>query len=232
MKKSIVITLATFFAANLSAQNSLTNTIPEFLLRSSPWQNRYLMTEIAETFKARINTEINYKNILADIKEIYSSDGIKTKEQQKHDRPGMMKFAVTPEMAFTNATLEEVLGTFVENIPNYIWRYDCENDITYVQPVTNSISMTRIGSVSITNGTFFEVGKILYKNNLDYLPSLISYKVNGNARRFSEDELSLEFEDAYLYEILDAVVAQIPDASSWTIMGKRIYLHSKNVDQL
>ena len=230
MKKTIVTTLAMLIAVNLFAQNSLTNKVAEFLMYSRSWDSRHLMSEIADTFKACINLETNYESVLAGINEIYSSDGIKTKEQQKHDIPGMMKFVVTPEMAFTNATLEEVIGTFIDNMPNHIWRYDCEKDVIYVQPATNAFSMTRIGPVSINNDTIFEFEKTLSKYDLDLWPRLVSYKINGNKRNILRDLFTLEFENAYLYEILDAVIEQIPDARGWTIFGKRIYLHSTSED--
>ena len=221
-----------FLAVNLSAQNSLTNTIPEFLINARAWENRSLLSHMSETFKARINAEVDIVSLLSGINEVYSSDGIKTKEQQEHDLHGRLKFIGAQEMAFTNATLEEIFCAFFENMPSHIWRYDCVKDIIYVQPATNAISMTRIASVSINNDTIFEFQKTLSQLGFDILPKFISHKINGNMRRFDEDKLSLEFEDAYLYEILDAVVAQIPDARGWIIMRKRIYFYGINEEKL
>ena len=231
MKKSITVTFALLITINLFAQNSLTNTIPEFSMNAGAWEDRNLSSYLSGKFKACINAEVDIDNLLSGLNEMYSSDVIKTNEQQDHDLHGRLKFIEAQEMAFTNATLEEIFGTIVENMPGHIWRYDCENGIIYIQPATNAVSMTRVGSVSFTNESAINVENILTKYNLIVLPRFISNKRTGNMREFSRDKISIELEDAYLYEILDAVVGQIPDAMGWTIMRKRIYFYGINEDK-
>ena len=231
MRKSIITALPLLIAVNLFAQNSLTNTISEFSINSRSWVNLQKISEISEIFKARISTEINTDLLTAGIIEISSPTAIKLREQGNTNFTGNLRIStVSKEISFTNTTLEEVIGTFVGNIPNHAWRYDCDKDNIYIHPLTNLVSMTRIGSVSLTNEMVFEFGKTLYKYDLKLWTRFNPNKISSNERDISQDIISLEFEDAYLYEILDAVVAQIPDARGWTIMGKRIYFRGKNKD--
>ena len=231
-EKTIVTTSPAFIVANLFTQNSLTNTVVEFSTpRLNPWEGVYIyMPMISEAFNARINTDFDYDSHIAQVENLNSSGIMIKNSRDIADHYKFMSIMMFPEMHLTNATLEEVIVTVINGTTNHMWRYDSDKDILYVHPVTNAISMTRIGPVSFTNEIVYELGSIVGKYDLKLWPRYKSYKTNGNVRRISNDIISLEIEDAYLYEILDGVVAQIPDARGWTIMGKQIYFYGKNKD--
>ena len=209
-----------FFAANLFAQNSLTNTTPEFVFHREAWFNSpNYISRMTEAFNAHIGAEIDFNQVNA------SSDKTNLSNAE------MFKLLFVPDMTLTNATLEKTMVTFIGSMENHVWSYNGNKNFVHIQPITNALSMTRIDQVSFTNGTLFEVGKILSKYGLKIFPSFTQGRIGGNNRRIYDDKISLELREAFLCEILDAITGQIPDAVGWTIREKIIYFHGINEEK-
>ena len=125
-------------------------------------------------------------------------------------------FRLEKPMSFTNATLGHVLEIIISNATNHVWRYENQTDTIYIHPATNAISMQIIGPVAVTNmplGNFFAGNQI--KNMDIYLAYAIS--TDGPRMAWMSENITLEFDEAYVWEVLDMISAQLSSEKSWFI---------------
>ena len=117
-------------------------------------------------------------------------------------------------MAFTNMTLAQTIDGFIGSKPDYIWRYERATDSVYVHPKTNALSMIRVGPISVTNAvlkTLFDADDILGFQRLG-----IKLTSHWGINSWMDETVSLEFDDAFVWEILDSISMQLP-GKSWRL---------------
>jgi len=118
--------------------------------------------------------------------------------------------------AFTNAPFEHVFGTVMNMTTNHVWRYDNNTDTIYIYPETNSVSMIKIGPVAITNAP------PMHFHNRDDMLGLKQYGFKHSYGRMDQNlfqnvKINLDFEEAFVWEVLDMICAQMPNKTSWII---------------
>ena len=109
-------------------------------------------------------------------------------------------------------------ASYMTGITNHVWRYESRSDTVYIRPENDAISMMRVGPISVTNMTtraFFDENDVL---------ELKKHNVKLSNRKmwfgfWETMKISLEIQDAYLWEVLDEITAQIPGMYSWHIGG-------------
>ena len=124
-------------------------------------------------------------------------------------------FDYTLSTTHTNATFGHVLGVLMECMNNHVWRHENDSDSIYIYPATNAFSFTYIGSVSITNESprsIFETKDLLGLGTNKV--KLASSKIIWG---WPAEEISIELEDAYLWQVLDAITSQITNGRSWDL---------------
>ena len=183
-------TLALLFANNLIAQNFMTNAIETCKLDDYDlYDIRFVMNNISNSYGIRICTErpIDYK------------------------QPNWPK----NEQAYTNSTFQSVFATIMGYTTNITWRYENSTDSIYVYPATNAITMLRVGPISLTNEPAW---KIFYEYDGEVeIRKIEGFDLGGRERDDWRFEISLEIEEAYLWEVLDAILVQFPGCKSWDI---------------
>jgi len=118
------------------------------------------------------------------------------------------------QMLFTNVVFSQVLEKIIGIYTNHVWKYENETNSFYIYPKTNSFMMTRVGPISITNEL---VKNLFYEDNflgfgkigLELYPEL--------KWSWTDEVVSLEFEEAYVWEVLDAIDSQLPYKGFWMI---------------
>ena len=196
MKSKIKITtfIPVFISLlNASAQNSMTNVYNgEFIMDSTKNESvGSAMLDIASAYNTRICIEI-----------VSDNDNDET-------------------VSFTNPTMEQVFNTAMEANPDYTWRYENHNDTIYVYPKTNALSMMPVGPISVTNmlvKTIFEQPEIIGLGN-------VGIKLFGKSqgmRRWdwTDETVSLEFENAFVWQVFDAIDEQLPKGRLWVIFKR------------
>ena len=137
-------------------------------------------------------------------------------ENNIHESPYPYKLLET--MTFTNASIGDVLTGFMNgvSVTNHTWKYESKTDSVYVYPTTNAFSMTRVGPIAVTNMTleaFFEIEDILkLKNN-----GVEFVRKNMGVGFWEYRKLSLEMDESYLQEVLDAITENVCELDSWQI---------------
>ena len=141
-------------------------------------------------------------------------------------------------MTFTNATLAQVLSAVMDANPAYEWRYENQTETFYVHPKTNAVSMMRCNPVSVTNAPM----KTLFKENdiLDLNDDKIKlWEGVKSFKSWTDETVSLKFENACFWQILDAINTQHPDKKFWAILDKPesdfrylIYFHDPRLEQV
>ena len=119
------------------------------------------------------------------------------------------------DMVFTNATFENVFGTFMQATTGMTWRYENETDSIYVYPITNAISMKHYENISwqkTTASDLFDVYDI-FGLGTNGIYAMEFDSANGATYQ----KVSLDFENAYMWQILDALETQLMFASPWSI---------------
>ena len=178
---------------NASAQNSMTNVYNGELTLFDPNNGKIgiSMLSIASAFNTRICIEI------------VSDNG--------HDEA----------ISFTNPTMGQVFNNAMEANPDYTWRYENHNDTIYVYPKTNALSMMRVGPVSVTNmlvKTIFEQPDII---GLGSVGIKLSGKSQGMRKwDWTDETVSLEFENAFVWQVFDAIDEQLPKGRLWVIFKR------------
>ena len=115
----------------------------------------------------------------------------------------------------TNTTLSNVLENIINSNTNYIWRYEQQTETFYIQPKTNAVSMYYFGSISSTNMLFKE---FLDSSNISQLKKNgVDFIFARPEIRLKNEHINLEFENAYLWQILDAISIQLPHVIGWKI---------------
>ena len=191
MRNLLIIAIASSFVlSNAFAQSFMTNSLDraELKIRSIDWL-KFTMQEVSRAYDVRICTEAwgNYKT-------------------PKWPRD---------EFVFTNTTFEHVFGTIMQATTNLTWRYENTSNTIYIHPTTNAIMMMRCGPISATNTPAYAV--ILDNEMLGFsIKGVVASETKMDFGYLSE-EVSLEFEDAYIWEILDAMDSQMSEGKSWDI---------------
>ena len=191
MKNILIIAItSSFVLSNVFTQSFMTNSLDraELKIRSTGRIN-FAMQEVSRAYDVRICTEAqgNYKTT-------------------KWPRD---------EFVFTNTTFEHVFRTIMQATTNLTWRYENTSDTIYIHPTTNALMMMRCGPISVTNtpayNVIFEDDMLGLRTNgviaIEYLSDL----------GYMNEEVSFEFEDAYVWEILDVIDSQMSDGKSWDI---------------
>ena len=194
MKKTIIILLTAFACSTgVYAQLSATNVVPG---------------QINLILHSPISMDVNEISSYFNIRICSDSDNYKTSYLYK-----FMKF-----LDFNDATFAEVFGTYMSGITNHVWRYESRSDTIYIHPVTNAVSMMRVGPISVSNMTaraFFDENDVLglKKNNVKHLERKVWFGF------WETEKISLEIQDAYLWEVLDEITSQLKEVYSWHIDG-------------
>ena len=190
----------------------MTNSVAEFKVTSTEIAYiRTVMDAIACDYNVRICTEVsdNSSNTLWPRKD----------------------------MAFTNATFGHVFGFFMQATTNLTWRYENSSDSIYIYPTTNSITMMRCGPVSFTNELAFR----LFKNNDVFnlgTNRLVATAIEESDESWMMEKISLDVNEMYLWEALDAVQAQLRYTKYWHIWDgipddgfhNKLYFYDKHHD--
>ena len=181
------------YTAYLSAQSFMTNTVSECTVSSSEIESvRRIMNAISCDYGVRICTET--------ASDSYYISPIRPREA----------------VSFTNETFGNVFDYFMRNTTNLTWRYESATDTIYVYPTTNAVSIKRAGPISITNSPVID-----HFDQNDVF-GLGADKMEAVGMRESEEtwmtvEISIDMEEAYVWEILDAIDEQLPERKSWNI---------------
>ena len=203
MKKTIAILVLTIAGSfGIFAQFSTTNALPGEIEFGGLFRFEYAMDELSKLFNVRICSENN-----APLSPL--------------------PFLVFESMTFTDATFEEVIGTYFDKVTNHVWRYEGQTDTIYVHPATNAISMVRVGPISVTNlslRAFFNSDDVLglKEHGVDF----VEYRVDWTSEFWTSPKISLEMDESYLWEVLDAITEQESFFKSWQITPG--YDESKN----
>ena len=206
MKKTTsIIALAFISSAGVFAQTIMTNAIQRELTTGSPSRDlTSTMQDISDAFNVRICSESHMSRYILPNPEIF------------HLSRGR-EFPIT----FKNATLDEVFGTIMRNdTTNHTWRYESKTDTIFVYPETNAISMMRCGPIYVTNmlaRAFFDEHDILGFNGLSVRLLVNRFDEVYWSEQIGISNISLEFENAYVWQVLDAIEKQLPFAKSWHI---------------
>ena len=191
MKKTLIILIIVVNATYASAQDFMTNIVSECTVSYREIDSiRRIMNAISCDYEVRICTETALDSYLI----------LPTK-------PGNA-------VSFTNETFGNVLNFFMQNANNFTWRYESVTDTIYVYPTTNSVSMKRVGPISITNAPVMD-----HFSQNDVFGFGINKMVASGIRESDEEwmavEISIDMEEAYVWEILDAIDEQLPERKSW-----------------
>ena len=140
---------------------------------------------------------------------------------------------IDDHMSFTNATLGHILDNVMNINTNYILRYEASNDSFYVFPATNALTMMRCSPISVTNmpvKTLFKEKDIfgIKKQNTD-----LADKIAG-MWFWADETVTLDFDDAFVWQIMDAICGQLPNGQFWMIFETKkdndcfytIYFHT------
>ena len=194
MKKTIIILLTAFACSTgVYAQLSVTNVVP-----------------------GQINLGL-FAEVCLDVNEISRYFNIRICSDYNNQKTSYLH-KLKPFLDFNDATFAEVFGTYMNGITNHVWRYESRSDTIYIHPVTNAISMMRVGPISVSNMTaraFFDENDVL---------GLKKYNVKHLERKvwigfWETQKISLEIQDAYLWEVLDEITLQLKEVYSWHING-------------
>jgi len=198
MKKLLTLIIAVFTAANIHAQSFMTNIINKCEI----WTNE--RCEIA--------------GAMQDIAHDYQ---IRICSEDATLRQGI-------PMTFTNATLEHVFTSIMTNATDHTWRYDENTDTIYVYPLTNAITMMRIGPIAITNspiGDFFYEDDMLNFHNLGKLRNMLSFYPVYDGPHLTFENISLEMGESYVWEVLDEICKKATVMNCWQI--RKIFVGSE-----
>ena len=220
MKKTIIILAMVIINAISSysyAQNIMTNSVKGTVSIGDDASLWFFFSDLARAFNVRICSE--------NKKRFYN----RSEKSIKYFGETSISPYKQP-MIFTDATFEHAFETVMAGTTNHVWRYDSSNDTIYIYPATNAISLRNIGPISITNAT---LQNIFYDNDILGLKSLdMLYSINQFDNTYWNDiKITLEFENALLYQVLDAIGSQLPNGELWqiresqSVLGNRYTLH-------
>ena len=126
-------------------------------------------------------------------------------------------------MAFTNETLLGVMDAIIGSNTNYLWRYENQTDRIYIHPKTNSVLMMRCDSISITNTPLMSLYE---KNGIPKFNEIgLGVFNHSTSYHLMTTEVSLELENPFVWQVLDAILTQLPDVTNLYIQkpGLRDY---------
>ena len=163
------------------------------------------MTNTVDTLELTAYPDIYFSSMMTEISRAYNIRAC-TEE--------IIPLRHGPSFYFENAVLSNVLENVVTGHTNHVWRYENASDSIYIYPETKSISMIRCASVSVTNAPL----KALFDEN-----DLLGLKKSGfNCMKIMSDEnsllnetVSLELEEPYVWQVLDAICERLSGFSSW-----------------
>ena len=220
MKKTItILMLATTFISSVFSQSFITNTITEFTIPSYRYGNMSkAMHDLSRAYNVCINMEDLTEHDWRRILNVYIESNYKTNALSEKEVIMIYKHTgldYTLSATHTNATFGHVLGVLMECMNNHAWRYESRTDSIYIYPATNALSLTYIGSVSITNESprsIFETKDLLGlgTNKIELASSKLIWG-------WPAEKISVELEDAYLWQVLDAITSQITNGRSWNL---------------
>ena len=191
MTQSILIIIIAFgLLSNAASQSFMTNTVERCELKPSI---RGKLGSVAEIFSHAFNVRICAED--ATFQEELS-------------------------MTFTKSTLEHALGVVMENTTNHMWRYDDNTGSIYIHPVTNAVSTMKIGPVAVTNApliSLFQINDIGFGNlKMNLRGADVKERIGNFSWLYTK--ISLEFEEAYVREVLDMICMQLP-YKLWCILA-------------
>ena len=209
--------LSTTFISSVFSQSFMTNTISEFTSPSYRYGKMLTaMHSLSRTYNVRINMEDITGHDWRRILNVYMESNYKTNALPEKEVIMIYEHTgldYTLSATHTNATFGHVFDILMESMNNHAWRYENSTDSIYIYPATNAFSMAHIGSVSITNESPRSI--FVTKDLLGLGTNKVELASSKLIWGWPEKEISLELEDAYLWQVLDAITSQIPEGRSW-----------------
>ena len=199
-------TLTTFamilaFSTGASAQNPMTNSVQGEIKILATKHFADSLDDISKAFNVLICSEDNMSSYFR------SATG---------GTPHLYQYEDEDWKVFSNATFGEVLGYQMRGATNHTWRYESRTDTIYVYPTTNSFTMTRHDRITVTNMTvkaFFDEQDVLgLKACGIYLGGKQHIMMDAKL-----EKISLDLTDVFVWEILDAITAQLSVATKWSL---------------
>ena len=220
MKQTMIIfTLSIVFLDSVFAQSFMTNTIAECAIPEYKYgKMANAINALSRAYNVRICMEDSTANDWIRILNAYEESNYKTNALSEKEVIMIYEnFGVdfTLSATYTNATFGYVLGIIMESMNNHVWRYESSTDSIYIYPATNAFSLTYIGSVSITNKPIKSICET--ENLLNLATNTIGCVGDKLIWSWPTENISLELENAYLWQVLDAITSKIRDGRSWEI---------------
>ena len=173
------------------------------------------MDAMYKSFNDRINDLPDDVQTPAFIKEHFREE-LTELENVSAEFNSLLESVSVQELTFANATLEHVLDTVVKTMPEHTWRYEAITDTVYIHPITNSLLIARCDPIFATNAplrSIMDADKTLKPYLFD--TSLIWHgRLNLS---WMDEKVTLEYEDAFVWEVLDAIETQLSDKWYWRI---------------
>ena len=202
-------------AANLFAQSIMTNTIDEcIILTQNSFHPYSYMGDLSYDYNVRINVEYSEKDILSltnDIININIPNRTMVSKITTFFPRG--QFFLKSTIVF-NAVLGDMFESGMRNMTNLTWRCDDLSSTIYIYPETNAISMLKIGPVDFNETP---IGDLFLSADLLGLQKHGFKMQKYTLYEFARHTVSFKSDDAYLWEILDAIIDQNHLIKSWTI---------------
>ena len=176
-----------------SAQDFMTNTLSECTVSYREIDSiRRIMNAISCDYEVRICTETALDSYL------------------------LLPIKSGKEVSFTNETFGNVFNFFMQDATNLTWRYESVTDTIYVYPTTNAVSMKRVGPISITNAPVMEH---FFQNDVFGFGAdkMVAAGIRESGEEWMSTEITINIEEAYVWEILDAIDEQLPERKSWNM---------------
>ena len=211
--------LSTTFISAVFSQSFMTNTVAECAIPSYGYGNMSkAMHSLSRAYNVRICKEDLTGHDKRRIQNVYKENYYKTNALSEKEFAMIYEdfgFDYTLSATHTNATFGHVLGVLMECMNNHAWRYESSTDSIYIYPATNAFSMTYIGSVSITNESPRSI--FVTKDLLGLGTNKVELANSKIIWGWPAEKISIELEDAYLWQVLDAISSQITNGRSWNL---------------
>ena len=120
-----------------------------------------------------------------------------------------------PTITVTNATLAQTFDSIFNLHTNYMWRYENQTESYYVYPKTNAVTMMRFDPISVTNVQFHSF--FYDKDYLGFKNLNLKFAFHHSTFYFWDKPVSLDFQNAFVWQIFDALCKQLPYVNFWIL---------------
>jgi len=194
MKTTIIMLVFGCLIHNISAQSFITNSVVACKIYNNAMDRlRFTMDAISFAYDVRICTDdsIDYRTSKWPLESI----------------------------VLTDETFATTLENYMQNTTNLTWKYEENTKTIYIYPVTNAFIMKRYGPVSVTN---VYVHDLFDETNILGLETNSLLRVGGHKDwGWPTEKVSFYFQEAYLWEIFDAIEAQVDGSKSWSVTKRK-----------